>query len=124
MPQFYNSNAYISTPDVIAYATDPLLQDKLVETAALTADVVAGSIIDISTGSLATSATTSANAVVVLDHAESGRTWLKVARPFGVCLKKFALIAADSAATEALYPVLVAQGFMLRDAAAFEIPTT
>ncbi|HFK7186247.1 hypothetical protein [Serratia odorifera] len=112
MTIFYDQSLDYCVADVIAYATDPLLQDRLVELKAPAKDVFrAGSLIDSATGDLATEATKSEDLFVLLEKTQPEQETISAARPFGVELKMNAMLAADSTSLATLLPMLQMQGF-------------
>ncbi|MHA7848241.1 hypothetical protein [Serratia sp. D1N4] len=120
MTLYYDHNLDYCVADVITYATDPLLQDKIVKLHTATKEVFrAGSLIDSSTGSLATASTISQNLFVLLEKTRIGQETISCAYPFGVELKTQALLANEKAALTVLLPMLQAQGFGIHDCGIF-----
>lgn len=98
--------------DIIAYSVDNVFNQKLV-TITLPAITYAGSIIDATSGALATSAST--NIYVVLEDYPAGAAQtIRVANAFGVVLREAVLQAADAAGLTKSKTLLLADGFRLQ----------
>ncbi len=97
--------------DIIAYAADHIFCQKLV-TLTLPAITYAGSVVDATSGALATAA--SSKVYVILEDYPAGNQTLRAANPFGVVLREAVLQAADSAGLTKAKTLLLADGFRLQ----------
>jgi len=124
MARFFGK-VYTSTDarhDVVAYSGDPLLQDKKVTlSAALSADLVVGSVVNAS-GVLATDS--GADYAVVVEPAFSGDIALTVANPVHTILKDAALVFADGVDADAFKEVMQSEGYTFASLSSFALPTT
>ncbi|WP_019210084.1 hypothetical protein [Yersinia massiliensis] len=98
--------------DIIAYAADHIFCQKLV-TITLPAITYAGSVIDTTSGALATSSSTKVY-VVLEDYPAGASQTIRVANPFGVVLREAVLQAADTAGLTKSRTLLIADGFRLQ----------
>lgn len=63
------STSHLWASDIVAYAADPINFDEVVKVNALASEIVAGSLLDKTTLTLANDATTAENLILVLDPA-------------------------------------------------------
>ncbi|EMQ2082776.1 hypothetical protein [Yersinia enterocolitica] len=98
--------------DVIAYSAENVFNQKLV-TITLPAITYAGSVIDTTSGALATSSSTKVY-VVLEDYPAGASQTIRVANPFGVVLREAVLQAADTAGLTKSRTLLIADGFRLQ----------
>ncbi|WP_145522419.1 hypothetical protein [Yersinia ruckeri] len=102
----------LSQNDILAYAADHIFCQKLV-TSTLPAVTGAGSVIDATSGALATSASTKVY-VVLEDYPAGTSQIIRVANAFGVVLREAVLQAADAAGLTKAKNLLIADGFRLQ----------
>ncbi|HDL6961510.1 TPA: hypothetical protein PXM28_000727 [Yersinia enterocolitica] len=98
--------------DIIAYSVDNVFNQKLV-TLALPAITYAGSVIDATSGALASSSSTKVY-VVLEDYPAGAAQTIRVANAFGVVLREAVLQAADTAGLTKAKTLLLADGFRLQ----------
>ncbi|WP_222422246.1 hypothetical protein, partial [Yersinia bercovieri] len=98
--------------DLISYAADLVFCQKLV-VITLPAYVIAGSVIDATSGALATAASTKVY-VVLEDYPAGTSQTIRVANPFGVVLRSAVLQAANEAGLTKAKTLLIADGFRLQ----------
>lgn len=102
----------LSQNDILAYASDLVFCQKLV-TITLPNITYAGSVIDATSGALATSASTKIY-VVLEDYQAGSSQTIRVANAFGVVLREAVLQAADAAGLTKAKTLLLADGFRLQ----------
>lgn len=107
---------------VIAYTADHVLQDmKVSYPDGIPADLVAGSVVSLSSGAMATSTD---NIGVVVSPSVAGQKFLRVARtPFAMLIKE-ALIVDSFLTLDEVVAALTAQGFAFTDYAEVALRTT
>jgi hypothetical protein len=98
--------------DILAYAADSVFLQKLVQIT-LPAVTYAGSVIDATSGALATSSSTKVY-VLLEDYPAGAVQTIRVANPFGVVLREAVLQAADIAGLKKAKTLLLADGFRLQ----------
>lgn len=98
---------------VIAYTADNVLQHKMITLdSGIATDLIVGSVIDVTTGALATS---TGNVGVLLSPAFAGQNALRIARaPFSVLIKE-SLIVDSSITLDAVVTALTSQDFAFTD---------
>ncbi|EOD4083011.1 hypothetical protein ACOHX9_003999 [Yersinia enterocolitica] len=102
----------LSMNDILAYAADHIFCQKLV-TMTLQTATDAGSVIDATSGALATSASTKVF-VVLEDYPAGVAQTIRVANNFGVVLREAVLQAADATGLTKAKTLLIADGFRLQ----------
>jgi hypothetical protein len=102
---------------VIAYAADHLVFDRhITYSTGAENEILAGSIIDVSTRALATASTESANIAVVLDYVTVGQPYVRVARDgLATVLRQNALIAASDGDLATLIPIIESKGYIIHE---------
>lgn len=98
--------------DIVAYSVDNVFNQKLV-TMTLPAITYAGSVIDATSGALASSASTKVY-VVLEDYPAGAAQTIRAANSFGVVLREAVLQAADTAGLTKAKTLLLADGFRLQ----------
>lgn len=120
------SSKYAS--DIIAYAADDVNYDEVVKlNTPLSAEILAGSLLDKTSLALATTATTSANLILVLDPAWEGQKYLRICRICRNGLVTFVrqenLVAASGANMDSLFNKL-AENLIIVSGDEKMLPTT
>lgn len=110
------SESLLSAYAVIAYAADPVNYDRLVTfDSGAPAELLAGSLIDLTDRSLANGNTAAANLAIVLDYVPQGQTYIRVARDGLVTfIRQNALIAASSTPIPSLVTKLESKGYIVK----------
>ncbi|CAH0148140.1 hypothetical protein SRABI13_00456 [Erwinia aphidicola] len=108
---------------VVAYAGDPLLQDKKVTiSGGVPADLVVGSVVALSSAELATSS--GVEYAVVIEPAYAGDAAIIVANPIHTILKSAALVFANGVDADAFRAVMASEGYTFADVDQIALPTT
>lgn len=102
----------LSQNDILAYAADHIFCQKLVKMTLPTV-TYAGSVIDATSGALATSSSTKVY-IILEDYPAGAAQTIRVANPFGVVLREAVLQAADTAGLTKAKTLLIADGFRLQ----------
>ncbi|EPY5008049.1 hypothetical protein AAHY02_24075 [Klebsiella variicola subsp. variicola] len=98
------STSYLWASDIVAYAADPINFDEVVKVNALASEIVAGSLLDKTTLTLANDATTAENLILVLDPAWAGQKYLRICRNgLATFVRRENLVAASGADMENLF---------------------
>lgn len=110
------SESLLSAYAVVAYAADPVNYDRLVTfTDGAPAELLAGSLIDLTDRSLANGNTAAANLAIVLDYVPQGQNYIRVARDgLATFIRQNALIAASSTAIPSLVTKLESKGYIVK----------
>ena len=119
--KFFTSKNYRHA--IVAYAGDPLLQDKYVSiSGGVPADLEVGSVVALSSAELATDSSVAYGVVIEPAYAEVAG--IVIANPVHTILKGFALVFADGVDADAFRTEMVNDGYTLADIDTFALPTT